>query len=161
MNTAIMAGSFAPFTLGHYDLVERAARLVDRIVVVVADSSSRSCVLDPVAIRQPIVAMACQPITNCTVLTMTGLLADMVQTIGADVIIRGIRTLIDMEYECHMAHMNRTICGVETLFLPSKPEYQHIRASLVREILSSGGDVRQFVPSIIVAELQGLYEYGT
>ena len=138
----------------------RAAQLVDELIVVVAEASHRSSVLDPPAIRHHLAALACQPITNCRVITRAGLLADMVQATGAHVIIRGVRTLVDMEYECHMAHMNRALCGVETLLLPSMPNFQHIRASLVREILSAGGDVRLFVPSAIVAELERLYGYG-
>jgi len=154
MLTIVYPGTFDPFTRGHEDLVRRAARLFDRVVVGVADSQSKRPFFetaDRVAMAEDVLA----PFRNVTVKPFSSLLMDFVQAQGAQAILRGLRAVSDFEYEFQMAGMNRHLYpDVETLFLTPSEQYMFISATIVREIAKFGGDVAQFVPPAVMPWLR-------
>lgn len=152
--TAVYPGTFDPITNGHIDLVNRAARLFERVVVGVAYSASKGPALSlerRVVLAQE--ALAAHP--NVDVRGFDTLLAHFVREVGAGVLLRGLRAVSDFEYEFQMASMNRhLIPEVETLFLTPSEQYSFISSSLVREIARLGGDVSGFVPASVVEALR-------
>ncbi|MEN9765512.1 MAG: hypothetical protein RL397_1467 [Pseudomonadota bacterium] len=149
MTIAVYPGTFDPFTRGHEDLVRRAARLFDHLVVGVADSRSKRpffSLIERVEIAREILSHY----PNVTVAGFQGLLKDFVREHDAKVIIRGLRAVSDFEYEFQMAGMNRYLLpDVETMFLTPSDQYQFISGTIVREIATLGGDVSKFVfPSV-------------
>jgi len=154
MLTVVYPGTFDPFTRGHEDLVRRAARLFDRVVVGVADSESKRpffSTAERVAMAREVLA----PFTNVEVTSFSSLLMDFVHAQGARVILRGLRAVSDFEYEFQMAGMNRNLYPeVETLFLTPAEQYMFVSATIVREIAKFGGDVSQFVHPSVLARLK-------
>ena len=154
MLTVVYPGTFDPFTRGHEDLVRRAARLFDRVVVGVADSASKRPYFDTaerVAMAEEVLA----PFGNVTVAPFSSLLMDFVQARGARAVLRGLRAVSDFEYEFQMAGMNRNLYpDVETLFLTPSEQYTFISATIVREIAKFGGDVSQFVHPAVMTRLK-------
>ena len=146
---AVYPGTFDPITNGHVDLAARAAPLFDRLIVGIAQSTGKGPAL-PLDERIALAREACKPIANVEVQGFSSLLADFVRTVGAGVILRGLRAVSDFEYEFQLASMNRhLIPEVETLFLTPAEKYSFISSSLVREIARLGGDVSSFVhPSV-------------
>lgn len=149
MLIAVYPGTFDPLTRGHEDLVRRASKLFDRLVVGVADSKSKRPFFsmdERVEIAQEVLGHY----PNVEVCGFTGLLKDFVRSHDAKVIIRGLRAVSDFEYEFQMAGMNRYLLpDVETMFLTPSDQYQFISGSIVREIAALGGDVSKFVfPSV-------------
>src|SRR5947209_9713806 len=145
MLTVVYPGTFDPFTRGHEDLVRRAAKLFERVMIGIADSESKR----PMFAAAERIAMAREVLAehrNVEVAGFSGLLMDFVHSIGATVIVRGLRAVSDFEYEFQMAGMNRNLYpDVETLFLTPSEQYMFISATIVREIASLGGDIGQFV----------------
>jgi pantetheine-phosphate adenylyltransferase len=152
-HTAVYPGTFDPITLGHDDLIRRAARLFDRVIVAVADSSAKR----PFFSREERVEMAravLQDVSNVEVVGFSGLLMRFVQDHRARVVIRGLRAASDFEYEFQLAGMNRGLYpDVETLFLTPGEQYMFISATIVREISVLGGDVSKFVPPLVAKRL--------
>lgn len=149
MLKAVYPGTFDPLTRGHEDLVRRASKLFDRVVVGVADSQSKGpffSMQERVEIAQEVLGHY----PNVEVCGFQGLLKDFVRNHDAKVIIRGLRAVSDFEYEFQMAGMNRYLLpDVETIFLTPSDQYQFISGTIVREIASLGGDVSKFVfPSV-------------
>jgi len=149
MLRAVYPGTFDPMTRGHEDLVRRASKLFDRVIVGVADSRSKKPFFsmdERVQIAQEVLGHY----PNVEVCGFTGLLKDFVRGHEAKVIIRGLRAVSDFEYEFQMAGMNRYLLpDVETLFLTPSDQYQFISGTIVREIALLGGDVSKFVfPSV-------------
>jgi pantetheine-phosphate adenylyltransferase len=147
-------GTFDPITLGHEDLVRRAARLFDRVVVGVADSRGKRPIFDlDERVQMARAVLAVYP--NVEVVGFTGLLMKFLRDQQARVILRGLRAVSDFEFEFQMAGMNRILHpDVETLFLTPSEQYMFISASIVREIGSLGGDVSQFVQPLIAQRLR-------
>ena len=147
---AVYPGTFDPMTLGHQDLVRRAARLFDRLIVAVAAGHHKRTMftLDE---RLGLARELCQPYPNVEVVDFRGLLRDFVVQPGGKVVVRGLRAVSDFEYEFQMAGMNRQLMpDVETLFLTPSDQYQFVSGTFVREIASLGGDVSKFVaPSVL------------
>lgn len=147
---AVYPGTFDPMTLGHQDLVRRAARLFDRLIVAVAAGHHKRTMftLDE---RLGLARELCQPYSNVEVVDFRGLLRDFVVQRGGKVVVRGLRAVSDFEYEFQMAGMNRQLMpDVETLFLTPSDQYQFVSGTFVREIASLGGDVSKFVaPSVL------------
>jgi pantetheine-phosphate adenylyltransferase len=153
-NRALYPGTFDPITLGHEDLVRRAARLFDTLIVAVADSSSKR----PFFTRDERVEMIREVVgdlKNVEVTGFSGLLMKFAQEHKANVVIRGLRAVSDFDYEFQLAGMNRGLYpDVETLFLTPGEQYMFVSATIVREISSMGGDVSKFVPPHVAKQLK-------
>ncbi len=147
--TAIYPGSFDPITLGHLDIIHRAAKLFDRLIVVVMVNPAKKCAFSPEE-RVELIKKCTTDLDNITVEFSDGLLADYAKEKQAGAIIKGLRALSDFEYEFQMALTNSKLNpDVETLFLTTKAENMYLSSSMVRQIASMGGDVSGFVPDII------------
>jgi pantetheine-phosphate adenylyltransferase len=148
--TAVYPGTFDPMTLGHEDLMKRAARLFDRLVVAVAAGHHKRTMFT-IAERLEIAREIASPYKNVEVTAFRGLLRDFVIETGGKVVIRGLRAVSDFEYEFQMAGMNRQLMpDVETIFLTPSDQFQFVSGTFVREIASLGGDVSKFVaPSVL------------
>ncbi len=158
--TAIYAGSFDPPTNGHVDMIARAAALFERVVVAVGYNQDKSAWL-PVETRVNLlerIATETLQTPNVTVCSFSGLVVDCARQQGANVIIKGLRNEADFASEWTQATVNRQISGMETLWLPSLPEWQPISASVVRELSHFGGPTSQYVPSQVqetIAKMNG------
>jgi pantetheine-phosphate adenylyltransferase len=151
---AVYPGTFDPVTNGHEDLIRRAARLFDRVVVSVAVNASKSPWF-PLEDRVGLLREVLADVDNVEVVAFEGLLADFVHSQGAGVILRGLRAISDFEYEFQMASMNRKMDdSLETLFLMTGESYTYLSSSLVREICRMGGDVSAFVHPRVVEALR-------
>jgi len=143
--TAVYPGTFDPITSGHFDLIERAARFYDRLVIAVADNRNKNSLFtleERVALAEEVTA----GLPNVEVIGFSGLLVDFVQGINGHVLLRGLRAVSDFEYEFQLASMNRKLAPeVETMFMTPAEQYAFISSSLVREISALGGDVSEFV----------------
>ena len=152
MSIALYPGSFDPLTVGHLDIIERAARLYDTVVVAVLHNPNKQGAF-PVEKRLEFIERACAHIPGVRAEQFYGLLVDYARQVGASAIIRGLRAVSDFEYEFQMAQMNKQLCpGVETLFMMTKPEHAYISSSGVREIATFGGDVSAFLPPCILKD---------
>lgn len=152
-NIAIYPGTFDPITKGHSDLVERSARLFDRVIVAVAAKPGKQPVFS-LEERLDLAQTVLGNYSNVEVCGFDGLLVNFAREKGANIIIRGLRAVSDFEYEFQLAGMNRKLADdIETLFLTPAEQYTYISSSLVREVASLGGDVSPFVHEKIVAEL--------
>jgi pantetheine-phosphate adenylyltransferase len=154
---AVVPGSFDPVTLGHLDVIERAAGLFDELHVLVVHNPGKSALL-PIAQRVSLIQEAVVEAGfpgNITVTSWSvGLLVDYCTDVGASVLVKGIRSQIDVAYETPMAIVNRNLAGVETIFLLPDPAHAHVSSSLVRQVASLGGDVSPYVPRAVSAFLQ-------
>lgn len=153
-NIAVYAGTFDPITYGHVDLIERASSIFDKIIVAVAASSQKKPLfsLDE---RVTLSAEVLQQYKNVEVSGFDSLLLDFAKAHGANVILRGLRTVTDFDYEFQLATMNRQLNpSIESVFLMPAEKFMSISSSLIREIASLGGDVSAFVPKPVVLALQ-------
>lgn len=148
MTTAVCPGSFDPVTLGHLDVVRRAATLFDDVVVGVAKNPGKSGLLD-LDIRAELVRAAVRDagLDRVRVAVVPGLLVDFCREIGAVAVVKGLRGGADFDAEQPMALMNRHLSGVETIFLPGDQRYAHVASSLVKDIVRHGGPVDDLVPA--------------
>ena len=148
MLKAIYPGSFDPVTMGHWDLIQRAEKLVDRLVVAVLHNPSKHPAFS-VAERVDFLRELTAPYDNVEVTTFHGLLVDFARQEKAQCIIRGVRAFSDFEYEFQMALMNRKLSSeLETLFLMPKEEYSVLSSRMVREVGTMGGDITGMVPEL-------------
>jgi pantetheine-phosphate adenylyltransferase len=146
MRTAVYPGSFDPITNGHLDVIQRAARLFDRVIVAVAINESKSP-LFTMTQRQELTRRAVEHLKNVEVDTFTGLLVDYVTAKGGEAVIRGLRAVSDFEFEFQLALMNRKLNEkVETIFMMPKETYTFISSRMIKEVARLGGDVSSFVP---------------
>ena len=146
MRKAIYPGSFDPVTLGHWDLIQRAEKLVDHLVVAVLHNPAKQPAFS-VEARMEMLRELVSPFANVEVMSFHGLLVDFAKTHGAQCIVRGVRAFSDFEYEFQMALMNRKLApDLETIFLMPKEKYSAVSSRLVREIGSFGGDLHDLVP---------------
>jgi pantetheine-phosphate adenylyltransferase len=154
MTTVVYPGTFDPLTRGHEDLVRRASRVFDRVVVGVADSEAKKPFF-PASARIAMAREVLAPFANVEVLGFSTLLMDFVRAQGAKIIIRGLRAVSDFEYEFQMAGMNRHLYpDVETLFLTPSEQYTFVSATIVREIAKFGGDVSHFVHPLVAERIR-------
>ena len=154
-HTAVYPGTFDPITLGHADLVRRASRLFDRVILAVADSRAKGPFfsLDE---RVEMASEVLKDLRNVEVMGFTGLLMRFVQDQGARVVVRGLRAVSDFEHEFQLAGMNRGLYpDVETVFLTPGEQFMFVSATIVREISILGGDTSKFVPAIVGERLKG------
>lgn len=142
---ALFPGSFDPFTIGHQSLVKRGLALADRIIIAIGiNENKQSCFL--LEERLEAIRSLFQDDPRIEVITYHTLTTDLAEKTGAQFILRGIRSVIDFEYEKTIADINRTLTGIETVFLLAEPQYAHISSSAVRELLHFGKDVSAFLP---------------
>jgi pantetheine-phosphate adenylyltransferase len=152
-------GTFDPITLGHEDLVRRAATLFDRVVVAIADNPGSKAPLFSTEERVAMAASALADLDNVEVTGYAGLTVDFAREKGLRVIIRGLRAVSDFEYEFQLANMNRHLTEeVETAFLTPTEKYTFISSSLVREVAQLGGDVSTFVSAAVKEALMKKYD---
>ena len=145
MNTVVYPGTFDPITNGHTDLVERACKIFDLVVVAVAESPKKRPLLS-LDLRVSLAETALSHLNNVKVVGFNSLLADLLQQQHANIILRGLRAISDFEYEFQLANMNRKLSpDVESLFLTPAEHLTYISSTLIREIASLGGDVSEFV----------------
>ncbi|MDC9726484.1 MAG: pantetheine-phosphate adenylyltransferase [Candidatus Thioglobus sp.] len=143
---AIYPGSFDPITNGHIDLINRASKLFDKVIVGITQNSKKSAFLS-IDDRLSIAGETLGHIDNIEVMSFNTLLVDFAKAQNAQVILRGLRAVSDFEYEFQLSGMNKHLNpSIETLFMTPAEQYANISSSLVREILSLGGDVSHFVP---------------
>ena len=145
MKRAIFPGSFDPFTLGHHSIVKRALAFMDEIIIGIGINEDKRCLM-PVEKRVESIRKLYAEEPRVKVLSYRGLTVDFAQEQGAGVIIRGIRTVKDFEYEEGIADINRRLSGIDTVFLFTEPELSAISSSVVRELLHYGKDVSSFLP---------------
>jgi pantetheine-phosphate adenylyltransferase len=145
---AVCPGSFDPVTNGHLDIVQRASTLFDEVVVAVGVNKSKSRLFDADE-RIAMLERACAPYDNVTVDGFTGLLTSYCSEHGIHAIVKGLRAVSDFDYELQMAQMNASLTDVETVFVPTSPEYSFLASSLVKEVAMFGGDVSGLVPDFV------------
>lgn len=154
-NTAIYPGTFDPITNGHIDIIERAAKLFNHVIIAIAENAYKSprFLLEQ---RVELAKVVLKHLSNVEICGFNSLLVKFAQERGATVILRGLRAVSDFEYEFQLASMNRRIApNIETVFLTPAENYAYISSTLVREIASLGGDVSQFVhPKVVQALLK-------
>jgi pantetheine-phosphate adenylyltransferase len=149
MRTAVYPGSFDPITNGHLDVIQRAAKLFDRVIVAVAKNESKNPFFS-MSQRQDLCAQAVAHLPNVTVDAFTGLLVEYVERVQGEAVVRGLRAVSDFEFEFQLALMNRKLNErVETIFMMPKDTYTFISSRLVKEIARLGGDVSSFVPKLV------------
>ena len=154
MDTVVYPGTFDPITNGHTDLVERASRLFDTVIVALAVNPDKGCAF-PIETRVTLARDVLAHVENAEVCSFDNLLVDFLHQRQARVILRGLRAVSDFEYEFQLASMNRRLAPeIETLFLTPAEQYAYISSSLVREIASHGGDVSSFVHAKVGAALR-------
>lgn len=154
---AVVPGSFDPITLGHTDVIARAAKMFDELHVVVVHNPDKHALL-PIVKRVELIEQAVEGLglENIVVAQWSmGLLVDYCADVEATVLVKGIRTSTDITYETPMAMVNRNLSGVETVFLMPEPGHSYVSSSLVRQVASLGGDVRPYVPHVVADYLQG------
>ena len=146
-------GSFDPVTNGHMDIIRRAARMCDELVVAVMHNPDKKGFL-PVSERVELIDKACAELDNVRVVAHSGLMVECAAQENVDAVVRGVRPIGDFDSEFQMAQVNRMIGGVETVFLPTSPETANISSSIVRQIAAFGGDIDAFVPKDTAAAVR-------
>ena len=150
---AVYAGSFDPATLGHLDLIERAAALFDNVIVAIGVHPTKNPLFSADERKSLIVSIASH-IPNVVVDSFDGLLIEYCASKNASVIVRGLRVTTDFEYELQIAHANADLRPeIDTIFLPTRTKHGFVSASLVREIASHGGDVSRYAPKVVCEAL--------
>jgi pantetheine-phosphate adenylyltransferase len=151
--TALCPGTFDPVTNGHLDIIERAARRFDALIVGVLDNPAKQPLFG-VEERVSLLKEVTQGLPNVEVDAFSGLLVEYAGRRGADVVVKGLRAVSDFEYEIQMAQMNLSLSGLETLFITTAPQWSFLSSSLVKEVVGFGGDVRAFVPAVVAERLR-------
>jgi pantetheine-phosphate adenylyltransferase len=153
---AVVPGSFDPVTLGHLDVIRRAARLYDELVVLVVHNPGKTPMLpleERVALIERVIRDAGLPASVRVDSWGAGLLVDYCRQIGASVLVKGVRSQLDVTYETPMALVNRDLADVETVLLLPDPAHAHVSSSLVRQVEALGGDVAPYVPAAVAEAL--------
>ncbi len=156
MTKVVCPGSFDPVTNGHLDIIERAARLFDEVVVAVLVNESKQGLFS-IDERQDLLAQATSHLPNVSVASFKGLLVDFCTANGITAIVKGLRAVTDFDYELQMAQMNGSLTEVDTVFIPTTPEYSFLASSLVKEVAKHGGDVSGLVPDFVLDRLKAKF----
>lgn len=150
---AVLPGTFDPITYGHLDIIERGAALFDRLVVAVSRNPGKQPLL-PAETRVQLIEELIAGLDNVEVRQFEGMTVAFVTSLGSQIILRGIRTFADFEYEFQLALANRQMSGVETVFVMASAENSFVRSTLIKEAAALGGDIAAFVPPGVVAYLR-------
>ncbi|KPJ49404.1 phosphopantetheine adenylyltransferase [candidate division TA06 bacterium DG_26] len=157
MRVGVYAGSFDPLTNGHIDIILRSLKLFDRLIVAVASGTEKQSLFS-ISERQEMIRKSIQLNERIEIDDLDGLLVEYARKRGACAIIRGIRAFSDFEYEFRMALMNRNLApDIETIFLMPSEDYSYLSSSLIKEIVSLGGSVKDFVPPAVEEKLKMKY----
>lgn len=150
----VYTGTFDPITLGHVDIITRASKHFEQVIVGMGINQLKQPLLSE-AQRLELVQHAVKKLGNVNVMTFSGLAVDFAKQQGSQLILRGFRTASDIDYELQMSTMNRTMSpDIETIFIPSDPQFAFISSHLVREIARNGGDLSPFVPEMVIKVLK-------
>src|SRR5215467_13362579 len=149
---AVCPGSFDPVTNGHLDIIGRASRLYDEVIVAVLVNQSKSGLFSPDE-RMQMLSAVTDTFANVRVDSFRGLLVDFCRAQGVNVVVRGLRAVTDFDYELKMAQMNYGLSGLETLFMPTNPLYSFLSSSLIKDVAKWGGDVSPHVPALVAERL--------
>ena len=152
MRRVVCPGSFDPVTNGHLDIISRAAQLYDEVVVAVVRNPNKSA-LFTAAERVELIREATKALGNVRVDRFEGLIVDFCRSNDISAIVKGLRAVSDFDYELQMAQMNSSLVDVETVFIPTSPEYSFLASSLVKEVATFGGDVSRLVPPFVLERL--------
>ncbi len=153
MKVGLFPGSFDPFHNGHLEMVERATRLFDEVVVAALRNPQKSQALFDLEERQSMLEEVAGPLPAVRIVSVSTLVVNVARDVGATAIVRGLRAVSDFETEMQMAQMNHHLSGVETIFIPTSSNYSFIASKLVREVARFGGDVSAFVPKVVAEHL--------
>ncbi len=157
MTKGLYAGSFDPITLGHLDIIKRASKIVDELVVAVLNNSAKNPLFS-VDNRVSMIREVVDGLDNVTVESFEGLTVDYAQSIGATVFVRGLRAISDFDYELQIAQTNRVVDKkVDTIFLATDLKYSYLSSTVVKEFASYGADISKFVPESIVEKVYDKY----
>ncbi len=151
-----MPGSFDPFHNGHLEVVERACRLFDKVIVASLRNPQKAEALFSIEDREEMIAESVAHLTNVEIVAMSTLVVDLARELGATVIVKGLRAVSDFESELQMAQMNRGLSGIETLFIPTGPQYAYVSSRLIREVARYGGEVSSLVPAAVDRRLKAV-----
>ncbi|HEY7946318.1 MAG TPA: pantetheine-phosphate adenylyltransferase [Acidimicrobiales bacterium] len=154
MTVALIPGSFDPFHNGHLEVVERASRLFDDVVVAALRNPQKAEPLFNLAEREEMLNEALAHLRNVRIVSVAKLVVDVAHDVGASAIVKGLRAVSDFENELQMAQMNRQLSGIETLFIPTTSTSAFVASRLLREVARYGGDVSAFVPKVVALRLQ-------
>ncbi len=153
MKIAVCPGSFDPATNGHIDIIERSAKLFDKVIVAVSNNPSKQPLFS-IEERVEILKKTCGSIENVEIDSFSGLLIEYAKSKNADAIVKGLRAVSDFEYELQMALMNKKLNSeIETVFIMTSSKYSYLSSSLVKEVARLGGCIRGLVPEIIEGEI--------
>ncbi|GAB3560217.1 pantetheine-phosphate adenylyltransferase [Spelaeicoccus albus] len=149
----VCPGSYDPVTVGHIDIIRRAARLTDQVIVAVVHNPGKEGTFS-IEERVDLLSESLADVDNVRLDELSnGLLTDFCRDVGADAVVKGLRSGTDFSYELPMALMNRHLTGLETIFIPGDPRYEHVSSSLVKEVARFGGDVSGLVPGPVLDPL--------
>jgi pantetheine-phosphate adenylyltransferase len=154
VTVALIPGSFDPFHNGHLEVVERAGRLFDDVVVATLRNPQKAEPLFNLAEREEMLKEALAHLPNVRIVSVSKLVVDVAHDVGASAIVKGLRAVSDFENELQMAQMNRQLSGIETLFIPTTSTSAFVASRLLREVARYGGDVSAFVPKVVWLRLQ-------
>lgn len=153
MRIGVCPGSFDPITNGHIDIIERAAKMFDKIIVAVLKNSSKNALFS-IDERIELIKSSCEHVENIEVDSFEGLLIDYMNFKKANIIIKGLRAISDFEYELQMASMNKKLApDIETVFVMTNNKYSYLSSSLVKEVAKLGGNITSLVPKEIEGEI--------
>lgn len=154
MAIAVYPGSFDPFTYGHLDIATRAAKMFETVHIVVVHNPAKNPRLTTEQRVELITEILKNKQGNFLVSSLdTGLLVDYCKSLGADALVKGVRTNVDLDYELPMAQVNRDLSGIETIFIPADPTHGFVSSSLVKQVFDLGGDISKYVPTEVVKAL--------
>ena len=154
MRIALIPGSFDPVHNGHLEVIERASRLFDEVVVAALRNPQKSEALFDDDERRDMLEETVTHLANVRIVSMSTLVVNVAQEVGASAIVKGLRAVSDFENELQMAQMNKQLSGVETLFIPTSSAHSFIASRLLREVARFGGDVTSFVPKSVAQRLE-------
>ena len=154
MASAVYPGSFDPFTYGHLDIATRAAKMFETVHIVVVHNPAKNPRLSTEQRVELIGEILKNKPGHFVVSSLdTGLLVDYCKSLGADALVKGVRTNVDLDYELPMAQVNRDLSGIETIFIPADPTHGFVSSSLVKQVFDLGGDISKYVPTEVLKAL--------